>query len=402
MLDDVPIRVWLIIAIAAAAFAPGQYVYNHLTHSPQGRDITLPPEDLSWRTSGQLIRSLALLGALATLAVFIFTPAAEKFASSPSFVPILLLGFSAFALLSVVNGVARGRIEPLIRGHSNEYERKTQPIKFWASLSWNAGLSCLLAWASFGMQAQAAEDRCENHGDVYTPEEQLSACNELINGGDLTGAERADALAGRGLAHHLLGDYRSALLDYSEAIRIDPRDSYTLYNRGLVHSHFGDWQPALADYNLSLELRPDNAEGYLNRGLLYLDTGRFHEAIADFTEAHAREPHDAWALANRGISHAWMNETEQAERDFESARKIDPSNPGVLRGEAVLSMHAGDMDAMVERLTEALRIDPEDAWSLRMRAEAYWRLGEKDKARDDDDTLWQLRSQAEASLVGEG
>ncbi len=94
-----------------------------------------------------------------------------------------------------------------------------------------------------------------------------------------------------------------------------------------------------------------------------------------------------------------MKDRARAEADFAAVRKIAPSNVVLLHGEALLAMNAGEWDLAVVRLTEALRIDPKDAWSLRKRADAYWAMGERDKARDDDDRLWQLGKGAQQVQV---
>lgn len=404
MFDAIPTQAWILVAIAAAAFGPAQYVYRHIEHSPHRRDITQPPEDLGWRTSKQLIRNSIILVGLAALTVFIFTPAAEKFARSPEFLPILMLGFSAFALFSTVDGLLRGRIEPLSKGSLGPYERETQPKRFWASLSWNTTLGGLFAWLAFVTIGQAGEERCYDRRTAYTPQEELAACNELMARRGNTREERADILAARGYAYHRMGEYRKALADYDHAIGLDPADSYSLYNRGLIHQRIGDWRKALADYSASLKLRPNNAEGYLNRGLTFLDTGSFDNAIADFTRLHELKPDNQWALANRGLAYAWKGNRPAAERDFAAATAIDPSNLVVLHGKAVISSQSGDMRASVGYLTEALQLDPTDAWSLRMRADLYWRLGEKEKSRDDDDRLWQLSKnakKAQARVAGQ-
>ena len=88
MFDQVPVRVWLLIAIAAIAFTPTRYLYRYIAHSPSGRDITQPPPDLGWRKSGKFVRNLSIVAALLGLAIFIFTPTAEQFAQSPHFWPI--------------------------------------------------------------------------------------------------------------------------------------------------------------------------------------------------------------------------------------------------------------------------------------------------------------------------
>src|SRR5690606_4771113 len=133
---------------------------------------------------------------------------------------------------------------------------------------------------AFFMPSDWARDRCFNLEAVEQTSAKLDACNELVaTAGRIE--ERADLLRQRGIAHHRLGDYQNALADYSQAILIDPQDSYALYNRALVRTRLGDWRGAVSDYDVSLQLRSDNTDAYLNRGLIFLDSGQFDKAIAD-------------------------------------------------------------------------------------------------------------------------
>ena len=240
MFEWVPVRVWLLIAIVAIGYAPTLYVYRHVLHAPSRRDITQPAEDLSWRTSGQLTLSLLVLAILAGLAVFIFTPAAVSFARSPILLPALLLGGGAWALFTVLQGFKRGEIEPIVRGFSGLYHRDSQPKRFWASVMWNALLGCILLWIAFKTTEEAEErtlrNRCYNEQSVFSPQEVLSACNELISKWEGSPGRLADYIGGRGIAYHTLGDYRRAIADYGDAIRLNPRDYYPYYNRGLALS----------------------------------------------------------------------------------------------------------------------------------------------------------------------
>jgi Tfp pilus assembly protein PilF len=401
MFDAIPVQVWLLIAIGAVAFAPAQYVVRHVAHSPRRRDITQPPEDLNWRSTGLFVRSLVILGIAAALAVFIFTPAADAFAHSDWFFPALSAGFAVFALYSVVQGFRTGRVEPFSRGFSQTYERGKQPKRFWASLSWNSMVAGGLFWLAFIMVWNLPRDRCLNSDSVETARTKLSACTDLLADADTAG-ERADILAQQGFAYHQLGDYAHAANAYSQAIELDPKDSYSLYNRALVYKELGKPSQALTDFDTSLTLRPDNSDGYMQRGLLLLDYGQFDRAIADFTRAHDREPDDAWPVANRSLAYAWKGDRARAAADFEAVRKIDPSNPLLLRGEAVLSIQEHDLAKAVALFTEALHKDPNDKWSLHMRADAYWKMGELDKARDDDDRFAELQDHAASTRRDSG
>jgi tetratricopeptide (TPR) repeat protein len=396
MFGEMSPRVWLLVALAAAAFVPARYVYRHLVRSRGRRDFTLPSEDLNCRSSDQFVLSLGILLCLVAAGAFIFTSAAEEFARSPSFTPVLMFGLGAFALISVLSGFRRGKIQPIIRGVSDTYERDGQPKRFWACLVWNALFGVLCLWLAFVTIGEGRADRCYDYQDAYTPREQLSACNELLAVKPATERERAEVLAARGYAYHGLGDYQKALADYSRAIAGDWEDSYSLYNRGLIYQQIGDIRSALSDYDASLQLRPDNADALMNRGAIHLDVGAFDIAIADFTQAHELNPTDPWSLAKRGVAYAWKGERLHALEDFQKVREIDPTNPALVRGPAILAFQEGDLQAAIDYLTKALEDDPADIWSLRMRGDLYWKQGEHEKARDDDDRLNQLLDDQDA------
>ncbi|MBC3941266.1 tetratricopeptide repeat protein [Sphingomonas albertensis] len=393
MFDAVPVKVWLLLLIGAIAWMPARYVLRHVVWSPSRRDITQSAEDLSWRSPGAFIKNSAILIGLAALAIFIFTDAAAEFARSPSFMPILLVGFAALALWSVVKGVMTGSVEPMVRGASWRFDRTEQPKRYWASMTWNALLAAFML--VFGMQSlvdapvQALRDRCHDWKNERTPQEEIAACDRLL--ADHAEDDRSGVIASRGSAYYRAGDYRRAGVDYTNAIRLDPKDSSSHYNLGLVHEQIGDRRRAFTDYSAALGIDPENVEALQNRGFIHLDSGRFDQAIADFTEADKLQPTNVFTLANRGVAYAWKNDRARAEQDFAVVRKSDPSNLTLLHGEAVLAMVRGETREAIRLLGKAIAQDPRDAWALSMRAAAYRRLGDHEKMRVDIIAAQRLR-----------
>lgn len=390
MFDEVPAQVWLLIGIGAASYAPARYVIEHCVHSPAYQDITQPPEDFGWRTPGKLALNLTILAALVALAIFIFTPAATHFARSAIFAPVIVGSLGAVSLGTAIRGFLAGHISPFVRGFNNTYQRETQPKRYWASLAWNAALGCMMLALAPAFYEDQRESQCDNSDHRHSPEEQLSACDQLL-AQYAPGEELAELLKRRGIAYHKLGHYDRAATDYSRAIEIDPDDSYSLYNRGLARRRIGDVPGALQDFDASLRLRPDNEGGYFHRGLIFLDTGVFDRAVGDFTRAHALDEQDHWNLANRGIAYAWMGDRTRAEADFAAVAAVDPANVVVLRGRAILALQAGDQHSVIAHLTEVLEEHPLDGWSLAMRADTYWQMGLHNLARDDDERMDRLR-----------
>ena len=326
MFENVPARIWLLITIAAVAYAPVLYLYRYIAHSPSRRDITQPPEDLSWRTSSQLARNLVILAALVGLAIFIFTPAAAQLAHSPNFWPILIAAGGIWALFTVPKGLQTGQIEPFIRGVYTTYERQAQPKRFWASMGWNTFLGCLCLWLALEISEQSVQERCLNERYTYAPREALSACNRLIDSdGPLGHLSLSDAFMYRGIAHYGLQDYKLATADYAEAIRLQSDYFEAYYNRGLSYQQIDDSQRAIADFTAAIRLRPDNADAHFRRGYEYKRIGDFQRAVSDFSEVIRLAPDHADAYYFRGTVYEDLGNTELAALDFAAAARLDPT-----------------------------------------------------------------------------
>ena len=393
MFEDVPVRVWLLLLIAASAAAPASYLYRHFAHSPSRRDITQPPVDLGWRSSRHAMRSVAMLIVLLALAVFIFTPAAAELAQQRSFWPLLLAVGGAFVLWTVTRDIRSGSIEPLVRHLNRTFERRTQPKRFWASAIWNTLVGCGCLWGAFAIHEQDVEQDIRNGcwNALEAPRAALPACDAWLDGRiDLEAGERRDLLLNRGIAHYQLKRYKEAVADYSAAIREDPTFVHAHYNRGLAYHALGDDARARSDYGRAIQLQPNHRDALYNRGLVRMESGDLDGALADFESVDAIEPKNSWPLAERGLILAFRKDRVRAEQAVQAALALDPANPLALRVGADLSIDAGDMKTAADRLTAALKQDPDDVELLRRRAEAYWALGEEEKSEADDARQLQL------------
>ncbi|QMS86526.1 tetratricopeptide repeat protein (plasmid) [Nostoc edaphicum CCNP1411] len=95
----------------------------------------------------------------------------------------------------------------------------------------------------------------------------------------------ADVYNDRGLAHFELSDLKTAMIDFSEAIQLNPNDYRAYYNRGCACGRSGDNSCAVRDFTESLKLNSTNAQAYLNRGIAYHQLGHEPAAIADLQKA---------------------------------------------------------------------------------------------------------------------
>ena len=112
-----------------------------------------------------------------------------------------------------------------------------------------------------------------------------------------------EALVNRGLAHSQKGKHEQAIADFTEALRVDPRDEFLYYNRGNAHYCKGEFDRAIADYSEALRLNPRSLWSLGNRGKSWLLKGEYVRAITDFSRLLQLDPGNLKALCDRAGAH---------------------------------------------------------------------------------------------------
>jgi tetratricopeptide (TPR) repeat protein len=109
--------------------------------------------------------------------------------------------------------------------------------------------------------------------DGAPPELQIRGCTTVIEAGQETSENIAIAFSNRGNAYQAEGDYDRAVIDYDQAIQLNPNDPIAFSNRGNAYKRKGDIDHAIADFSEAIRLNPKFAEAFANRGLLKLKRG---------------------------------------------------------------------------------------------------------------------------------
>ncbi len=75
--------------------------------------------------------------------------------------------------------------------------------------------------------------------------------------------------------------FQDAILDFSEAIKINPRDARVYEQRAAVEMKITDYDKALADYSEAIKLNPNEVRDYLYRAYIYEIKGDIKNSMAD-------------------------------------------------------------------------------------------------------------------------
>ena len=130
----------------------------------------------------------------------------------------------------------------------------------------------------------------------------------------------------RGLSYAAISEHREAINDFTEVIKLEPKNTDAYNNRGLSNAAIGEHRKAINDFTEVIKLEPKNTDAYNNRALSYAQLGDFLEAIDDLTTAIKLNREFVLAYGNRGIVYASIGEHHKAVSDFTSAIELDPQN----------------------------------------------------------------------------
>jgi tetratricopeptide (TPR) repeat protein len=124
------------------------------------------------------------------------------------------------------------------------------------------------------------------------PDDAIAACTQIIRGGNETPGNLSVAYSNRG--HNFLrkDDLESALQDFNEAIRIDPKNAQAWTNRGEAYQRKKDYQKAISDHTEAIRLDPKHPDAWFNRGIAYHNMGNEERAVADYRQALKVNPED--------------------------------------------------------------------------------------------------------------
>jgi tetratricopeptide (TPR) repeat protein len=180
-------------------------------------------------------------------------------------------------------------------------------------------------------------------------------------------------------------DFSKALLNYNEAVRLEPKDAYvynsvakiymdkafsldpqkndyanekqslvrlaiqnydqsinrdsingmpdkkqageTIVNRGVAYAVLGDMQRALQDLGRGLDINPNNTNGYLNRGLIYFNMNEWELSLKDHDKYIALDPYNPDMFHERALCYIGLEQPAKALPDFDRAIFLKGDQP---------------------------------------------------------------------------
>ena len=94
-----------------------------------------------------------------------------------------------------------------------------------------------------------------------------------------------DYYIARGATKFGIDDKYGAISDFTEAIRVNPKESEAYLWRGMVKGLLGDVYGSISDYTEIIRFNPESGKAYFNRGKQKLTIGDRKGAAIDIAKA---------------------------------------------------------------------------------------------------------------------
>jgi tetratricopeptide (TPR) repeat protein len=260
------------------------------------------------------------------------------------------------------------------------------PINTFLQLSSNVGVNLGVSAPPLVATAPKTDDFFIRGVDKFNKgefKEAIADLNEAIR----INPNNAQAYIGRGVARTLLKDLQGAIADYNQAIKIDPNNA-DIYNlRGNARTLLKDTEGAIADYNQAIKINPNNVAAYFNRGTRYQFIGDSQRAIADFNQAIKIAPKNYSNIINvyyyRGLARYKLKDWQGAIADFNQVIKINPNYSQSYVGRGMARYELKDTEGAIADFNQAIKINPNDVEAYSKRGVVRYGLGDKQGAIAD-------------------
>jgi tetratricopeptide (TPR) repeat protein len=148
----------------------------------------------------------------------------------------------------------------------------------------------------------------------------------LVLGGALAGgcarspeAKKARYLE-RGDKYFQKAQYKEALIEYANALRIEPSNARAIQQIGLAHYALGEWLQSFPFLLKTQQLAPDNQDVRLKVGSIYLRGRHLEEAEAAARTVLGKDPRNLEALGLLASAADAPEEIDAAIQQVEAAR----------------------------------------------------------------------------------
>lgn len=201
-------------------------------------------------------------------------------------------------------------------------------------------------------------------------------------------------------------DYKGAIVEYSGAIKLNPKNPSNYNVRGIAKFNLEDYSGALEDFSKAIELCPKEKDYnfpvkfetisifYDNRGNAKMELKDYSGAVADYSKSYEFYMNQA-ALFGSGKAKYNLGDYDEATKDFGRAINLGGNNEikkEVYLWNAWAFYHLKRFSEAIAEISNAIELNPKWATLYYRRALIYNELMDLDNAMADSNKAIELDS----------
>jgi tetratricopeptide (TPR) repeat protein len=181
----------------------------------------------------------------------------------------------------------------------------------------------------------------------------------------------ANTYFNRAIVKDELDDKKGAINDLNSYVVLVPNDADAYHFRGLMKKLYNDTSGAIIDCDLSLLLNPKHMDARILRGRLLLGIDSLILSQEDFTYAYMLDSTNPEILYNKGMTHYYMDEPDSALKYLHKCNDMDTTKKSPYYFISKSYYSKKDYINALKYINTAIRLDANDKLSLVARALIY-------------------------------
>ncbi len=169
-------------------------------------------------------------------------------------------------------------------------------------------------------------------------------------------AQKAQQFLERGKTAAAKKDFKNAVIDYNESIKLNAANGIAYYHRAKALEELGELDKAISDYHMMIAFKTDLQKAYYNRGTLYLEKKSYYLAIDDLNKSLAINPTYVKALYNRGLAYYSLNNFDGALADYSLIIKLNPKESDAFYSRALVYCQKKQTSLAIKDQEQAIKL----------------------------------------------
>lgn len=248
-----------------------------------------------------------------------------------------------------------------------------QILSRWASLLLVASLAGCVAQGPMAQMHVTRGDAALSRNDLQAA---LVEFREAVKLDPLL----ADAHVKLGMTYKAAGELEKAADSLEHAVRLDPQNFKSTFELGEVYRLLTRFSQAVRAYVLAVRLQPENFDAHYRLASCYHEAGEHDQAIEAYNEALRINPRSAPAWSNLGALQDIKGKPYEAIQSYKRSLECDTNQPGVLVNLATVYVNQERFDAAQRSLESALRMAPNLSAAHERLGYCLWRQNQLEEA----------------------